>query len=95
MALVGRVKKHPGGLRATGCGRGGGRWSRSSAGWSTTFVAGADYTVADIALYGYVHCADEAGADLREYPRISAWLERVEATPGFVNDLAPITWTDS
>ena len=31
----------------------------------------------------------------REYPRIVAWLERVEATPGFVNDLAPIPWTDS
>ncbi len=36
----------------------------------------------------------DAGADLAEYPRITAWLERVEATPGFVNDLAPIPWTD-
>jgi glutathione S-transferase len=59
------------------------------------FIAGPDYTVADMALYGYVHCADEAGADLREYPRIVAWVDRVEATPGFVNDLEPITWTDS
>jgi len=48
-----------------------------------------------MALYGYVHCADEAGADLAEYPRINAWIERVEAQPGFVNDLKPITWTDS
>ena len=58
------------------------------------FVAGSGYTVADIALYGYVHCAGEAGAEPREYPRVAAWLDRVEATPGFVNDLEPIRWTD-
>jgi glutathione S-transferase len=54
------------------------------------FVAGPAYTVADIALYGYVHCAGEAGADLAEHPRIRAWLARVEATPGFANDLEPL-----
>ena len=53
------------------------------------FVAGEDYTVADIALYAYVHCAHEAGADAREHGTIGAWLDRVEATPGFENDLAP------
>src|SRR5918992_937571 len=55
-----------------------------------TFVTGDDYTVADIALYGYVHCGGDAGADPREHGRIAAWLDRVEATPGFVNDLAPV-----
>ena len=55
-----------------------------------TFVTGADYTVADIALYGYVHCGGDAGADPREHAGIAAWLDRVEATPGFVNDLAPV-----
>ena len=29
------------------------------------FVAGGDYSIADIALYAYVHCADDAGADPR------------------------------
>jgi glutathione S-transferase len=53
------------------------------------FVAGEDYTVADIALYAYVHCAHEAGADAPEHGTIGAWLDRVEATPGFENDLAP------
>ena len=28
------------------------------------FVAGGDYSIADIALYAYVHCAGDAGADL-------------------------------
>jgi glutathione S-transferase len=53
------------------------------------FVAGNDYTIADIALYAYVHCAAESGADPREHEHVAAWLERVEATPGFENDLAP------
>src|SRR4051812_33802027 len=53
------------------------------------FAAGDAYTVADIALYGYVHCAADAGADPRAHGHVVAWLERVEGTEGFVNDLAP------
>ena len=54
------------------------------------FVAGSAYSVADIALYAYVHCGADAGADPRAFPLISAWLDRVEATPDFMNDLEPI-----
>ena len=34
--------------------------------------------------------AGEAGFDLAEYPAVRDWIERVEATPGHVNDLEPI-----
>jgi glutathione S-transferase len=54
------------------------------------FVAGGDYSVADIALYAYVHCAGDAEVELSEHPHIEAWLERVEAQPRFVNDLEPL-----
>jgi glutathione S-transferase len=54
------------------------------------FLAGDDYTVADIALYGYTHCGADAGADPREHEHIAGWLDRVEATPRFVNDLEPV-----
>jgi glutathione S-transferase len=54
------------------------------------FIAGEDYSVADIQLYAYVHCADEAGVNPREDQRIADWLDRVEQTPRFVNDLEPI-----
>jgi len=55
-----------------------------------SFVAGDDYTVADIALYAYVHCGADAGVDVREHARVAAWLDRVEAQPRFENDLEPI-----
>jgi glutathione S-transferase len=53
------------------------------------FIAG-DYSIADIALYAYVHCAGDAGVDPRGHESIAAWLDRVEAQPGFVNDLEPL-----
>jgi glutathione S-transferase len=54
------------------------------------FLAGETFTVADIALYGYGHCGADAGADPRDFAHVAAWLDRVEATPGFVNDLEPV-----
>src|SRR5918999_6348276 len=53
------------------------------------FIAG-DYSIADIALYAYVHCASDAGTDPRGHENIAAWLDRVESTPGFENDLEPV-----
>jgi glutathione S-transferase len=48
------------------------------------WFTGPDYGVADIALFAYTHCADDGGFDLSRYPRITDWLARVRATPGFV-----------
>lgn len=53
------------------------------------FLAGERYSVADISLFAYVHVAHEAGFDLSRYPAVGAWLERVRATDGFMNDLEP------
>ena len=53
------------------------------------FMVGGRYSIADISLYAYLHVAHEAGFDLAEHPPVRAWLERVEQTPGFMNDLAP------
>jgi glutathione S-transferase len=54
-----------------------------------SFFAGDTYSVADIGIYGYVHVADEAGLDLQPHAALRAWLARVQAQPGYVNDLAP------
>jgi glutathione S-transferase len=53
------------------------------------FLVGESYSVADIGIYGYVHVAHEADLDLTPYGAVRAWLARVEAQPGFMNDLAP------
>jgi glutathione S-transferase len=42
------------------------------------------YGIADIALFGYTHCAADGGFDLAAYPRVVEWLGRVRAQPGFV-----------
>jgi glutathione S-transferase len=52
------------------------------------FLVGA-YSVADIGIYGYVHVADEAGLDLERYASLRGWLARVQAQPGYMNDLEP------
>jgi glutathione S-transferase len=53
---------------------------------SSPFLAGEDYTVADIANYGYTHVAGDV--DIETGPAVRAWIERVQATPRFMNDLA-------
>jgi glutathione S-transferase len=47
------------------------------------------YTVADIACYGYLQVAHEAGVEMDAFPNVVAWLERVRAQPGHVDDLEP------
>ena len=46
------------------------------------FFAGGRYSIADIALYAYTHCAADGGFDLGRYPEIERWLERVRREPG-------------
>ena len=46
------------------------------------FFAGGRYSIADIALYAYTHCAADGGFDLGRYPAIERWLERVRREPG-------------
>jgi glutathione S-transferase len=51
------------------------------------FMVAGGYSVADIALFGYLHVAHEAGYELPAAVR--GWLERVAETPGFIDDLQP------
>jgi len=53
------------------------------------FLVADRYTIADIAVYGYTHVAHEATIDTRSYPALEAWLWRVAAQPGHMNDLRP------
>ncbi|MBN4093382.1 MULTISPECIES: glutathione S-transferase [Methylobacterium] len=41
-------------------------------------------TVADVAVYSYLARAPEGNVDLSGYPRVEAFLRRIEGLPGFV-----------
>jgi len=48
------------------------------------FIAGDRFSIADIALFAYTHCADEGGFDLGRYVAINSWMDRIRARPAFV-----------
>jgi glutathione S-transferase len=52
------------------------------------WFVGGRFGLADIALYAYTHVAHEGGIDMKPYPAIRGWIDRVAALPRHV----PITW---
>jgi len=48
------------------------------------FVAGADYTIADMAVFAYASRAEEADIALQPYAALREWIARVQAQPGFL-----------
>ena len=53
------------------------------------FLVAERYTIADIAVYGYVHRSAEAGIDLAPHSALGGWLERVSAREGYFEDVEP------
>jgi glutathione S-transferase len=51
------------------------------------FLVGDRYTLADLALFGYVHVSEEGGIDMDRFPAVQRWLDRIREQPGFMNDL--------
>ncbi|MBF8748472.1 glutathione S-transferase family protein [Pseudomonas monteilii] len=50
----------------------------------TPFLVGNEPTIADIANYSYIAHAPEGNVSLDSYPHVRAWLNRIEALPGFI-----------
>jgi len=48
------------------------------------WLVGDAITLADIALFAYTHVCKDGGFALGDYPAVSAWVERMQALPGFV-----------
>lgn len=49
-----------------------------------SWITGTAPTIADVALYSYIALAPEGNVDLAPYARVRAWLQRIEALPGYV-----------
>lgn len=48
------------------------------------WFGGGSYSIADIALYAYTHCAADGGFMLSDYPAVVAWLARVASQSSHV-----------
>jgi glutathione S-transferase len=53
------------------------------------FLANDAYSIADIAVFAYVHRSREAGLDPATYRHLQAWIERVRRQPGFLDETHP------
>ena len=51
---------------------------------SRPYLAGNLPTVADVSNYTYIAHAPEGNVSLADYPKVRAWLKRIESLPGFV-----------
>jgi glutathione S-transferase len=49
-----------------------------------TFLVDERFTIADITLFAYTHCAEQGGFDLSPYEVLHAWFGRVRQQPGFL-----------
>jgi len=53
-----------------------------------TWLAGDDYSIADIATYPWLASHHELGLDMAEYPAVAAWLERIARRPATARGMA-------
>jgi GST-like protein len=52
-----------------------------------TFVAG-EYSIADIAIYPWVRSYEKQGQDIKDFPNIMLWFERISARPAVIKAYA-------
>lgn len=52
----------------------------------TNWLVGNAPTIADIALYGYVHSSgDRGGYEMDRFPAIGAWCDRIKTLPNYIS----------
>jgi glutathione S-transferase len=51
---------------------------------SREYLVDQRFSIADIALYAYVHCAEEGGFDLSPHSALRSWLTRIESRPAYI-----------
>lgn len=49
------------------------------------FLTDHGYCVADICVYGYTHLAKQGGFELERFKGVTAWIQRVQDTPGYAD----------
>lgn len=47
----------------------------------TAYVAGEEYTIADMAIFPWIRNADQRGIDMKDYPHAQRWFDAIHARP--------------
>ena len=53
------------------------------------YLAGCDYTIADMSVFAYVHLSEDAGISLNDYSNVKRWIEDIRGQPRFLQDVFP------
>lgn len=53
------------------------------------YIAGENYSIADISLFAYTSRAEEAALSLQPYAHLRHWIARVQAQPGHLAEVHP------
>jgi glutathione S-transferase len=55
------------------------------------FLVDERFTIADVTIYAYTHCAAQGGFEMAPYSALSAWFERIRAQRGHIaiNEVPP------
>lgn len=51
---------------------------------NSAYMHGDRVSIADIALFAYTHRGEECGIDLRPFPAVERWIDRIQELPNFI-----------
>lgn len=57
----------------------------------STFIAGSDYTVADIAIFPWLRSWKNQGIDWADYPHAKRWFDTIDARPAVMRGVEKLT----
>lgn len=49
------------------------------------YFVNSTYSIADIALFAYTHVAEEGGFELKRFPAVLAWIDRIQQQPAYIS----------
>ncbi|EJD05215.1 glutathione S-transferase [Fomitiporia mediterranea MF3/22] len=55
------------------------------------YLVGNEYSIADIKAFGWARALDRVGLSFSEFPKVKAWVDRIEARPAVKAGLAAIS----
>lgn len=57
----------------------------------SSFLAGQDYTIADIATFPWLRSAPDQGVEMDKYPNVKRWFDHINERPGVQRGLLVLT----